>query len=435
MKSLSVYRTICLLVWAGNPLAAAAAPCAELPTAALGGITSLTLDHAIQLALTNNPRLRVSAWAVSAAQARALQATRWSNPELEFGSEDIPLTGGNFRDSKNTIGISQTVPWPGKKRLDLRIGLAGVAQAEANLQNGHLELIREVKIAFYRSLALERVVEVAGDLVKVADSSASTARKRVEAGAAPDQELLRAEIQLEQAIADAAGFRRDLAAVREELAELVGLPVSEVPLVGALADKPAPVAGGDDNALPQSHASLAPFEAARRRAELEWRRARLEPYPDVRMGVDGGREGRDDNAIIQFRVSVPLPIFDRVKGRTAEARAEFQAAEAQLAAASLRLERDYAVIRQRFAAAVQQLTAYRDRIVPRADQALKLVRTGFDEGKFTFIDLLDTQRTTAEAHLAYQQKLLDLSVAQAELETLLDGASPSISKFSTTSSP
>jgi cobalt-zinc-cadmium efflux system outer membrane protein len=153
------------------------------------------------------------------------------------------------------------------------------------------------------------------------------------------------------------------------------------------------------------------------------------------MGVDGGREGRDDNAIIQFRVSVPLPILDRAKGRTAEARAEFLAAEAQLAAASLRLERDYAVIRQRFTAAVQQLTAYRDRIVPRADQALKLVRTGFDEGKFTFIDLLDTQRTTAEAHLAYQQKLLELSVAQAELETLLDGASPSISKFSTTSSP
>ena len=44
---------------------------------------------------------------------------------------------------------------------------------------------------------------------------------------------------------------------------------------------------------------------------------------------------------------------------------------------------------------------------------------GFEQGKFGFIDLLDTQRTTAEVRLAYQQKLLELNVAQAELEALL----------------
>jgi outer membrane protein TolC len=47
------------------------------------------------------------------------------------------------------------------------------------------------------------------------------------------------------------------------------------------------------------------------------------------------------------------------------------------------------------------------------------VQTGFEQGKFGFIDLLDTQRTTAEARLAYQLKLLELNVAQAEIEALL----------------
>ena len=37
---------------------------------------------------------------------------------------------------------------------------------------------------------------------------------------------------------------------------------------------------------------------------------------------------------------------------------------------------------------------------------------------FGFIDLLDTQRTAAEARLVYQQKLLELNLAQVELETL-----------------
>jgi len=47
------------------------------------------------------------------------------------------------------------------------------------------------------------------------------------------------------------------------------------------------------------------------------------------------------------------------------------------------------------------------------------VQTGFEQGKFGFMDLLDTQRTAAEVRLAYQQKLLELNVAQAELEALL----------------
>jgi hypothetical protein len=36
--------------------------------------------------------------------------------------------------------------------------------------------------------------------------------------------------------------------------------------------------------------------------------------------------------------------------------------------------------------------------------------------------LLDTQRTAAEARLTYQEKLLELSIAQAELEALISGS-------------
>ncbi|MBP8305394.1 MAG: TolC family protein, partial [Phycisphaerae bacterium] len=47
------------------------------------------------------------------------------------------------------------------------------------------------------------------------------------------------------------------------------------------------------------------------------------------------------------------------------------------------------------------------------------VRTGYEQGKFGFIDLLDTQRTAAEARLAYLQRLWEMNVAQAELEVFL----------------
>ena len=263
-------------------------------------------------------------------------------------------------------------------------------------------------------------MEVAGELVKVAESSAATARKRVAAGAAADQEQLRAEIPLEQARTELSGFQRELVAARQTLALLLGRPdLSEAPVSGALAETAslALLDQGPEQWL-ASHPSVVAVKTSRDRAELELRRARLEPYPDVRMGVAGGRIGETGQSIIQLGFSVPLPIIDRSKGRKQEAQANVRIAEADQAAIEQRLLRAWGTASKRYRTAVEQVANYRERILPKANEALRLVQTGFEQGKFGFIDLLDTQRTTAEVRLAYQQKLLELNVAQAELESL-----------------
>lgn len=386
-----------------------------------GAKVPLTLDQAIGLALTNNPELRSTRGRIEAAAGRADQARLWSNPELSLAIEDWPVSGGGLRDSKDTIGVSQKVPFPGKKRLDGQIGASGVRLSQAEWSLRRLELVRDVKASFFRVLAAEGLAGVSRELVQVAESSATTARKRVEAGAAADQEQLRAEILWDQARTDLSGFERELAAARQDLAMLLGRPDLKAAAVsGRLAEKP------DDRLLDHGpeqwlahHPSVEAARVARDRTDLELRRARLEPYPDVTFGVDGGREGPDDVAIVQFRVGVPLPIIDRSKGRKREARANVDIAQAELAATEQRLLRDWGIASRRFRTAAEQVATYRDRILPKANSALKLVQTGFQEGKFGFIDLLDTQRTTAEARLAYQQKLLELNIAQAELQSLV----------------
>jgi cobalt-zinc-cadmium efflux system outer membrane protein len=83
------------------------------------------------------------------------------------------------------------------------------------------------------------------------------------------------------------------------------------------------------------------------------------------------------------------------------------------------LQREWANALNRYQTAAAQAASYHERILPKAAEALRLVKTGFEQGKFSFIDLLDTQRTTAEVRLAYQEKLLELNIAQVELEALL----------------
>ena len=169
--------------------------------------------------------MRAAGGRVAAAAGRAYQAKLWSNPELELSAEDWPVNNGRgFSDAKQTVGVAQSLPFPGKKKLDRRIGVSGVRLSEAQLSVRRLELVRDVKTAFYQVLAAERFVAVEKELVTLAESSASTARKRVAAGAAPEQEQLRAEIPLEQARTELSGFQRDLVSARQTLALLLGRP-------------------------------------------------------------------------------------------------------------------------------------------------------------------------------------------------------------------
>ena len=257
---------------------------------------ALTLEGAIGLALESNPELRASSGRMDAAAGRAYQARLWSNPALELSAEDWPVSGGGFAGAKKLVGLSQTVPFPGKKKLDRQIGLAGMHASEAELGLRRLELVRDVKATFFQALAAQRLVEVSGELVRVAESSAATARKRVAAGAAADQEQLRAEIPLEQARTELSGFQRELGSARQTLALLLGRPeLTEVPISGVLSEtaNPALLDQGPGQWL-AAHPSVVAAKTSQTRADLELRRARLEPYPDVTVGCGGRPGGRRD---------------------------------------------------------------------------------------------------------------------------------------------
>jgi cobalt-zinc-cadmium efflux system outer membrane protein len=404
-----------LVAWGGHSSSAAPAPA---PAAS----EALTLEAAIGLALEHHPTVRIWGAKADAAAGRAYQAKRWSNPELELNAEDWPVSNGRgFSDAKQTIGIVQTLPYPGKKSLDTRIGGAGVRLSEFELALRRTEVVRDVKAGFFRVLAYERLVGVAAELVDVAQSSATTARKRVDAGATAYQEQLRAEVQLEQARTELAGFQRELADARQMFATVLGRPdLKDATLAGALVESPDTALLKDGGAERLAgHPSAAAAQANVERAQLEYRRARLEPYPDFKVGVAGGRIGESDESIIQLGFSVPLPVLDTGKGRQQEARANVTGAEAEQRGVQQQLQREWAMAQKRYRTSAEQVASYRERILPKAAEALHLVQTGFEAGKFNFIDLVDTQRTTAEARLTYQQKLLELNIAQAELEALL----------------
>ncbi|MCX6909369.1 MAG: TolC family protein, partial [Verrucomicrobia bacterium] len=184
--------------------------------------TKLDLPAALAEAVANNPELRAARARVEAATGRAIQARLWPNPNLELTADQVPINNGGFSRSQNLAGVGQTVPFPGKKALDAQIGAAGVTAAEWEYLGRELEVLREVKTAFWRVLAAQKKLSAVGELAALARSTAAAVRKRAQHGAAPEQEPLRAEIEEERAAVALTAAQRDRAEAQKSLAPLLG---------------------------------------------------------------------------------------------------------------------------------------------------------------------------------------------------------------------
>ena len=380
----------------------------------MAATNQLSLARVLHLVQLNNPQLRAAQSRVEAADGRAIQARAWPNPELEFAVEEWPVDRG-FSDSKQTVGVSQTIPFPGKKRLDRAVGSAAIQIAQAELHLQELDVLREVKASFYRALAADKMVEQQKQLVRLSESFAREARQRVEAGAAADQEQLRAEAALEQARAELLLQEQEAGIARGNLLSRIGLNLAtNLQLVGELRDSAtvSPIEPADLERHPQ----LRIIQISRQQAEISTRRASLQARPDVNLGVAGGQEAGTGHPIVEFKVGIPLPIFDRSKGLKKETRATFQEWIAREEQIRRELSAQAAAAHLRLQSAAAQAAIYRRGVIPKAEAAMQLLQTGYDQGKFGLIDLLDTQRTVAEARLSYQKRLLDLNIAAAELE-------------------
>ena len=378
------------------------------------------MARAVSLALENNPDLYASVARKEAAAGRAVQARAWPNPELEVYSQDMPANRSRMSQAKHMVGISQTIPYPGKKKADIEIGTADAAVGAADWRLHRSVLVREVKIAYYQVQAAEYSAAVAGDLVKVAQAAASAAAKRNAAGEIPLQEQIRAEIQLEQTQTEKVDAIRETAVARQELALLLGKPdLRDAPLTDA-PEEQADLALS--NRAPSgwlaAHPAMVAARARRNHAAATLQRAGLEPLPDVKVGLAGGRDENAEENLMELRFTIPLPLFNSNKGKTIESQAMVREADADIAATEQRLLAEWRAATARYKAAAQQVAAHRERILPKSEEALRLVQSGFEEGKFGYTDLLDIQRTTAEARMIYQKKLFELNVARAEIESM-----------------
>jgi cobalt-zinc-cadmium efflux system outer membrane protein len=404
----------CALVIALPLLCISAPISAQVPTL-VERPEPLRLDQAIRYAIEYNPTLSAARREVMATEGQVLQGSLRPNPDFIYQADDVSRVG---RTSTAEVGV----PFETGGKREARVRAAGLGRevALADLGSAELRLRSAVIAAFFDVLAAQELRATSEESVRLAQRATDIAAKRVAAGKISPVEETRARVAEAGARVALNQSESELRNSRRRLASLWG---NTTPNFSE--------ASGDVEALvepPNAEAILARLSNApqlrRAQRELERRKslvtleqARSVPDFTVSVGVKRSLDVPGEQALVALKV--PLPIFNRNQGNLQEAlRREDKAAE-ELQATQTALVATALQTLENVSARRRDADLLRTEVVPGARSTYEAATIGFENGKFSFLEVLDAQRTLIAAKSQYLIALANFHRAQAELESLI----------------
>ncbi len=229
----------------------------------------------------------------------------------------------------------------------------------------------------------------------------------------------RARVAADLVRADRERARTALATARRDLAVLMGLPnpdfgqaVGDFGRVGSPPSYAVVLRALDD------HPQLAKWTAVRAQRKAELVSARLKPLPDLKFGV-GYRHFRESGErAMTFGLSAEIPLWDQNQGAIMSAQETLAKADAERAVnksvLTVLLGRTYEAL----LGAQREVSLLQTSVIPNARQAVQAIEGGYAQGRFTLIELLDTQGAFVQAVQREQEALVMFHTAVATIEWL-----------------
>ncbi|MBN8916364.1 MAG: TolC family protein [Rhizobiales bacterium] len=355
----------------------------------------LTVSDAITRAVNAGFALPAAGARVQAGEAGIRQAGRGPNPTVGIESENFAGSGPYqaLNQPETTVYFQQTFELGDKAGARTGVARSELEATRARSAVRVLDLMREVELAWIEVLVAAAQEKVAQERLVIAQQFQAEIARRADAGRDPlfTQSRAEAQVALEQIAVDQAKANARIA--RANLAGYwrgspdfaVDLPAFENAVVGA-ESKPF-------------NADVALLEAEREvaTARIGLEQARAVQDPALRFGVRHFAD-TNDGALVAG-IAIPLPLFDTNQDNIEKARAERQAAELDVEAARATLKRELTRLGARLAASAAEARRIQREVVPKAEQAVRLIREGMERGAFSYVEFMDAQRTLNDARL------------------------------------
>lgn len=382
------------------------------------GAEPLTIQRLEELAVENNPSLSQAAAVVEKATGIRRQVGLCPNPVVGYSGDEM---GDDGTAGQQGGFISQTIVTGNKLGLNRDVADQDVQALLWEAEAQRFRVMTDLRTLFYATLGAQRRMELARQLVKVAEDGVKAAADLLQAELGTKPDVLQAEIQLNEVRILLQNAEADYEASWRGLASLIGLPdLEQKPLDGTLDDE---VSQRDWEATFAQLLEASPeLQAARARINRAWamiRRQQAQPIPNLLTQVTVAHNNASGDDLTSVQVGVPLPIFNRNEGNVAAAAAEYQRAVEDARRLELSLRFRLAEAFGNFRRAQKQVQRYRQDILPKSKENLDLTEEGYKQGEYNFLRALIARRSYFEANLAYLRSLVALRQADTVIGGLL----------------
>jgi cobalt-zinc-cadmium efflux system outer membrane protein len=386
--------------------------------------TYISLDQAIDLALTHNHSLQATRTLILQNQAQEITANLRPNPTLSADSQFVPIFNPQYFSEDNLdqvqqfdIGIGYLFERGHKRPRRLQAARDQTDVTRAQVADAERALTFNVGQEFVSVLLAESTLQFALQDLQSFQQTVDISDAQLKAGYIGEGDYLKIKLQLLQFQTDVSSARLARVQALISLRELLGYNAvpANYDVIGDLAYQPLK---GTMEDLQLKALDLRPdFRAAKfgiTAAQSQTLLAKANAKVDVNGTADYTHVSGESTA--SFFVNFALPIFNRNQGEIARTGyALTQAQELQLSASDTVLS-DVANAYEAVRSNDEVVQLYSSGYLKQAQDSRDISEYAYKRGAASLLDFLDAERSYRSVQLAYRQALGSYMTALEQLK-------------------
>ena len=391
------------------------------------------LTALVEAALANNPELKASEsrWQMFASKVK--QAGALDDPMVMLKVQNTParepFVFNKDTQSAKVIGISQQLPFWGKRGLRRDVARYEADSYHWAFEERKLELTRMIKESYYQIWAVDKGLEIVSKNLRILTDFVTITELKYSVGQGVQQDIFKAGLEKSKMLDMQITLQQQRKSLEATFNYLLCRP-GNTP-VGPVADFTLPFITLSREQLNETAIEQRPqiksLSSLENKAEASRRLARKEFYPDfnlsaeymIRDAVSTEMASDPGDNMVSIGVTFNLPVQQRKRqAMVAESTFEKSMATEELNALknsiSYTINENLAQLERRR----KLVELYKGGLIPQAAQSLESALIGYRVGKVDFLTLLDSrmnlfnlERELYESQADYMRKLAQLEAA------------------------
>ncbi|WP_373146236.1 TolC family protein [Bacteroides thetaiotaomicron] len=408
---------------------------------------TLTLDKALEIALDENPTIKVAAEEIALKKVASKEAWQSLLPEASLnGSLDHTIKAAEMKlndmsfkmgqDGTNTAnaGLSINLPLfaPAVYRA-MSMTKTDIELAVEKSRASELDLINQVTKAYYQLMLAQDSYEVLQGSYKLAEDNFNVVNAKYQQGAVSEFDKISAEVQMRSIKPNVISAANAVTLAKLQLKVLMGITADvDIKTDDNLTNYESMLFANqlkeEDMSL-ENNTTMKQFELNMKLLEKNVKSLKTNFMPTLSMSFSYQYQSLynpninffdytwSNSSSLMFNLSIPLyraSNFTKVKS----ARIQMRQLDWNRIDTERKLNMQVVSYRNNMTANSEQVVSNKENVM-QAEKAVQIAGKRYEVGKGTVLELNSSQVSLTQAQLTYNQSIYDYLVAKADLDQVL----------------